>query len=239
MPRSFLTAVWSDLLLITYAVDPSIVAACLPDGLEPDTRDGMAYASLVAFDFRETRVLGTQWPGLTRFPEINLRVYARLASDGRRGVVFIRELVPRRLIVWVARLIYNEPYAHAQMRSCVDQTGDMLSVEHTWTRAGTSCRVRAETSATPTTPPNDSFAHFIKEHRWGFGRDRRGRTLVYEVEHPAWQTRRVDRLVCEVDYAALYGDRWGLLTGCEPTSTLIALGSRVEVFGCEAIGVGR
>ena len=143
MPRSFLTAVWSDLVLITYAVEPTIVAACLPQGLEPDTRDGMAYASLVAFDFRETRVLGTQWPGLTRFPEINLRVYARLASDGRRGVVFVRELVPRRLIVWVARMIYNEPYAHASMRSCVDRVGDTLTIEHAWKRAGGSYRVRA------------------------------------------------------------------------------------------------
>lgn len=231
MPRRFLSAVWSNLVLVTYRVDPGLITPLLPDGLEPDTRDGDSFVSLVAFDFHSTRVLGIRWPGLTNFPEINLRTYVRERASGRRGVVFIRELVPKRLIVAVASMVYNEPYAHASMRSRVSRDANQLSIEHTWRHAGRFHHLLAQSLSPPSTPDDDSFEHFIKEHIWGYGRDRRGRTLVYEVVHPVWQTHAVSSLELEVDFASLYGDRWGFLTNLEPVSTVIAAGSPIEVFG--------
>src|SRR5262249_58326885 len=89
----------------------------LPPGLELDRRDGRAFASLVAFDFLDTRVLGVPWPGYRNFPEVNLRFYVR--RGGERGVVFVREFVPARLVAWLARQIYNEPYTALRMSSTV------------------------------------------------------------------------------------------------------------------------
>src|SRR5690242_7043427 len=108
---SFLTARWSNLFLLTYAVPRPLLAGRLSPGLELDTRlglvddaaaerfgrDGPAFVSLVAFDFLDTRVLGVPWPGYRNFPEINLRFYVRWpTTDGagvERGVVFVREFV--------------------------------------------------------------------------------------------------------------------------------------------------
>src|SRR4051812_2159224 len=87
----FLTARWSNLCLLTYAVPRALLTPRLPPGLELDTRpgladgptadrfapDGPAFVSLVAFDFLDTRVLGVPWPGYRNFPEINLRFYVR------------------------------------------------------------------------------------------------------------------------------------------------------------------
>jgi uncharacterized protein len=109
--RPFLTARWSNLAIITWEVPPALLEPHLPAGLELDRRGGAAFASLVAFDFLGTRVWGVAWPGLSDFPEINLRFYVRLGE--RRGVVFIREFVPSPLVAWVARAIYNEPYLAA------------------------------------------------------------------------------------------------------------------------------
>src|SRR3954447_13320947 len=114
---SFLTAEWRHLCLITYAVEPQRLVRYLPPGLELDTLNGEAFVSLVAFDFLNTRVLGIPWPGYRNFPEINLRFYVR--EGERRGVAFVREFVPKRLIAWLARGLYNEPYATAPMRSVV------------------------------------------------------------------------------------------------------------------------
>jgi uncharacterized protein len=97
---AFLRAEWRRLCLLTYAVDPACLWPHLPPGLELDLREGRAFVSLVAFDFLRTRVLGVGWPGYRDFPEINLRFYVRQGS--RRGVAFIREYVPRRLIAWTA-----------------------------------------------------------------------------------------------------------------------------------------
>ena len=89
---AFLTARWTNLCLLNYAVPPSALEPHLPRGLSLDTHEGEAFISLVAFDFLDTRVLGIPWPGYRNFPEINLRFYAR--QGDRRGVVFIREWVP-------------------------------------------------------------------------------------------------------------------------------------------------
>src|SRR4051794_22295162 len=94
--RAFLTAQWTNLILANYAVPDALVLPYLPPGLELDRHEGRAFVSLVAFDFVGTRVFGIPWPGYRDFPEVNLRFYVRCGAD--RGVCFIRELVPLRLI---------------------------------------------------------------------------------------------------------------------------------------------
>src|SRR3954469_19204610 len=112
----FLTARWSNLCLFTYAVPRELLERRLPPGLELDRRDdleGEAFVSLVAFDFLDTRVLGVPWPGFRNFAELNLRFYVRHGEE--RGVVFVREFVPQRLVAWMARTLYQEPYQAAPL----------------------------------------------------------------------------------------------------------------------------
>src|SRR3989442_9486339 len=115
--RPFLTARWSKLAILTWEAPPALLEPHLPAGLELDRRDGAAFASLVAFDFLDTRVLGIPWPGFTRFPEVNLRFYVRRGE--RRGVVFIREFVPQAIVAWLARALYHEPYLGAPLERSV------------------------------------------------------------------------------------------------------------------------
>src|SRR5262249_34292929 len=106
--RPFLTANWINLFVVTYAVPPEILKPFLWPGLSLDLRGGDAFVSLVVFDFSDTRVRGISWPGYRNFPELNLRFYVRQGTE--RGVVFIREIVGKRLVAWIARTLYNEPY---------------------------------------------------------------------------------------------------------------------------------
>src|SRR3954454_24851413 len=111
MARPFLTAKWHNLFLATYAVPPATLEKRLPPGLTLDLREGNAFVSLVGFEFLDTRVMGVGCPGYRNFGELNLRFYVRLGEE--RGVVFVREFVPQRLIAWIARYLYNEPYVAA------------------------------------------------------------------------------------------------------------------------------
>src|SRR5262249_30027230 len=111
MSKPFLTAKWHNLFLATYAVPPSLLEPRLPPGLALDLRDGDAFVSLVAFESLRTLVLGVGWPGYRDFGELNLRFYVRHGEE--RGVVFLREFVPQRLVAWIARWLYNEPYLAA------------------------------------------------------------------------------------------------------------------------------
>src|ERR1043165_9319126 len=109
MARPFLQARWCNVVMMNWAVEPAMLASHVPPGMEIDTSlDGRAYASLVAFEFRETRLMGVRVPGLWSFPEVNLRFYVREKGEGedRRGVCFVREFVPARSAVLAARGLY-------------------------------------------------------------------------------------------------------------------------------------
>lgn len=234
--KPFLTATWSNLLLITYEVGAESLQLRLPEGLELDTIDGTPFVSLVAFDFLDTEVKGVKWPGFRNFPEINLRFYVREPTTGRRGVCFIRELVPSRAIARIARALYNEPYEHAKMQSAVHDNGQFIFVQHDWEWNRRPHRVRVTSNVRPHTPADDSVAHFFKEHKWGFGSSKKGETLVYEVRHPTWEVYPVRSHNIDVDFGTLYGAEFAQLTDREPYSVVHAVGSPVAVYPHDALG---
>jgi uncharacterized protein YqjF (DUF2071 family) len=226
--RPFLTAIWSNLTLVTYAVPPSLLQSTLPSGLTLEVRDGNAFVSLVAFDFLETRVMRVAWPGFVNFPELNLRTYVR--QDDRRGVLFIREYVPSGVVASMARTLYNEPYQAADMTSQINETAESVTADRLITLGGNRYRCRVRGVKPPATPPADSLEHFFKEHEWGFGRDRRGQTLRYHVEHPVWATYPVDSYDIDIGWEKLYGAQWKFLQDVEPYSVIFAIGSSVKVY---------
>ena len=224
----FLTATWSNLCILTYPVPPELLADRVPPDLELDTRDGEAFVSLVAFQFTDTRVWGIGWPGFRNFPEVNLRFYVRRGD--RRGVVFIRELVPQPFVAWMAGVFYHEPYESTPMECDVERDDGRLSVEHRWSHGGELHRVRIEAEDDPYLPDESTDAHYFKEHQWGFGLDGDANTHVYEVHHPVWETYPVERVDLDVDWDEVYGPEFDVLRKREPTSVVLAKGSPVDVF---------
>jgi len=188
--------------------------------------------SLVGFRFLHTRVFGVAIPFHRHFDEVNLRFYVRREVRGelRRGVTFIREIVPRRLIAIVARLAYNEPYVTLPMRSDVPTASTQGRVRYAWkTSAGWQ-----HMALTPHDSAALSNAHaeaaFITHHQWGYTRQRDGSTLEYRVEHARWRVWRGEQPEVNGDMAVLYGAALGDALACAPVSTLFAEGSPVTVF---------
>src|SRR5262249_5878550 len=114
----FLTANWRALAMLNYTIDPAVLRPYVPAGTELDVWNGRTFVSMVGFRFLETRLRGGAVPFHVRFEEVNLRFYVRrLVRDGwRRGVVFVKEIVPRRAIAWVARIAFGERYVALPMR---------------------------------------------------------------------------------------------------------------------------
>ncbi len=226
--RPFLSARWSYLSLFTFAVPPAVLEPRLPPGVALDTRDGQAFVSVVGLDFEETRVLGVGWPGYRAFADVNFRFYARAGE--RRGVVFIREIVPHRLISLLARWLYGEPFRSADVRSHVSEEGPLLLVERTFEIEGRKNVLRARAERAPFTPGPDSLEHFLKERAWGFSRSRAGHAEAFEVRHPVWECLLVRDFALELDWATVYGPEWSFLQGAAPASVALAVGSEVSVF---------
>ncbi|MGI9174091.1 MAG: YqjF family protein [Rhodothermales bacterium] len=230
----FLTAHWANLTLLTYRVPPRALEPYLPPGTEPDVQDGSAFASLVGFDFLDTRVLGIPWPGFRNFPEFNLRLYVRRGEE--RGVVFVREIVPQRFVAWVARTLYGEPYYAAPIHNERTETSDRLAMTYRFTWQGRPQTMHVEGAKPATTPGLSSDAHYFKEHQWGFGTTRTGKIIRYEVAHPTWRTYNVQSYRLDLDWAHVYGPGWAFLQDEEPFSVVLAEGSDVRVYWRSGLG---
>jgi uncharacterized protein len=233
--RTFLTAEWRHLLMLNYAVSPDLLRAYVPPGTELDTWEGTTYLSLVGFLFLRTRVLGVPIPLHRDFEEVNLRFYVRRrAPDGwRRGVVFIREIVPRRAIALVARIGYHEPYRAMPMRHRVDLENGTLraggQVEYAWRHRRRWHSIHATVAGTPRSPAAGSEAEFITEHYWGYTARRDGGCSEYRVEHEPWQVWPVEAAGIDCDVEAVYGARFMEPLATLPRSAFVADGSPVLV----------
>jgi uncharacterized protein YqjF (DUF2071 family) len=241
MPSTFLTAEWRKLIMAQYEVDPVVLTPYLPPGVELDFyRNGTqsrCYVSLVGFLFDRVRVKGVAIPFHTRFEEVNLRFYVTRTEPGgatKRGVVFIREFVPRAAITWVANSIYEEPYATLAMRHSIVASADTLNVRYDWRHrvAGRSTWHSLAVEAEPTPQPiaPDSEEEFLTEHYWGYTKRSRGSTSEYGVVHPRWSIYPIRSFSIQADFAALYGPEFAHLDHAAPASILLAEGSSVSVL---------
>lgn len=231
--KPFLEAEWSNLCIVTYPVPPEILEERVPEPLELDTRNGNAFASLVAFDFQKTKVWRVGWPGFRSFPEVNLRFYVR--HGDRRGVMFIREFVPQPFVAWMAGVFFGEPYEALPMESEVRREDGLITVDHQWTHGGTIQRLELTAEEESSPPEESSDAYYFSDHRWGFGRDGDDETIVYEVQHPLWETHPVTSLDIDVDWDEVYGHEWDVLRNRDPVSVVLAKGSPVRVFSKEPL----
>src|SRR5437764_1277540 len=136
MLKPFLTANWKYLAMLNFLVDPELLAPRVPTGTELDFHNGETYLSVVGFLFYHTVVMGVPIPRHRNFEEVNLRFYVRKKSgdEWRRGVVFVRELVPKIAIAVTARVFYGEPYLAVPMRSEVTDRDGEVSARYEWRR---------------------------------------------------------------------------------------------------------
>jgi uncharacterized protein len=233
--KIFLTAEWRHLAMLNYEVEPSVLRPLVPSHTELDAWNGKTFISLVGFRFLKTKVLGLAIPFHQNFEEVNLRFYVRHKSGGewRRGVVFIKEIVPRWAIATVARVVYNENYAAMPMRHSLDVEAGTIkkdgAVEYGWRYQGEWNHLRAVTQGAAQRLVAGSEEEFITEHYWGYAAQKNGGCMEYQVEHPSWRVWQVSQHSLHCDVAALYGEKYAEALSCEASSAFVADGSPIVV----------
>lgn len=227
---TFLQAEWRKLAMANYAVDPLLVQQYLPAKTEIDFWNGTCYVSLVGFMFQQTRLKGVRIPFHTDFEEVNLRFYVRFNDNGewKRGVVFIKEIVPKPALTFVANVVYHEKYETMPMEHEWINSDDSLSVEYRW-RKGTWHSLRVVTEKIPAPIKPHSEEEFITEHYWGYTKVNDRTTSEYGVEHPRWDVYPTKAYAIDVDFGRVYGNAFDFLKKETPRSVFLAEGSAIQV----------
>ncbi len=222
--------------MLNHTVDPRLLTPFVPHDTEIDFENGETFLSVVGFLFLDTRLLGVPIPLHRDFEEVNLRFYVRRksADTWRRGVVFIRELVPRHAIALVARACYSENYFALPMRHEIEHVDSNLKVEFSWRRGRKWESFWMSATGEPQIIPAGTHAEFITEHYWGYTSLRSG-CGEYRVEHPRWKIWNAIGFEFNADVATLYGEQFAETLNQPPRSAFIADGSPITIHRREIL----
>ncbi len=215
---------WSELLFAHWPVPAEVLRPALPERLRPhlDTFDGSAWLGVVPFVMSRVRGrLGPfplpAVPGLSRFPELNLRTYVTV--DGKPGVWFFSLDAQHRLAVRVARWTFGLPYFDARMTCEINHAGNgSASAVYRSRRthrgvppAELDARYRATGEPFVTTP--GTLPDFLTA-RYCLYALKRGRLVRGDIGHAPWRLRDAAWDLNRLDMTRLIGIE---LPGVEPT----------------------
>lgn len=228
---SFLKAEWRKLAIANYIINKHVLSKYIPAGTELDLWEDKCYVSLVGFMFKNTKILGVKIPYHINFEEVNLRFYVKRFEDGtwKRGVVFIKEIVPKRALTLVANTIYNENYETLPMEHHWTSENGIRSVEYKWKKQQIWNSIKVRASMDTFKIDHNSESEFITEHYWGYAKVNEIKSNEYEVTHPRWDVYEVEDYEIEVDFKSIYGNEFEFLNSVQPHSVMLAEGSEITV----------
>jgi uncharacterized protein YqjF (DUF2071 family) len=202
-----------------------------------DLWNDQCYVSLVGFRFINTKLKGISLPFHRDFEEINLRFYVRY-KDGntlKRGVTFIKEIVPKPALTLVANSFYSEKYVTLPTRHRCNLDNHSMKVAYEWKHQGAWDSIEVTASHTGVDIMPASEEEFITEHYWGYTQINDRLSSEYQVEHPRWQTYPVIAHKISVRFGELYGVEFEMLKDSIPQSIMLAEGSLISVRGATKI----
>jgi uncharacterized protein len=227
----FLKAKWTNIIMANYAINPSVLAPYLPYGVELDLFEGKAYVSLVGFMFENTRIFNLPVPLLGTFEEVNLRFYVKRTEGNivKRGVVFINETVPYKLVAWIANALYKESYTCVPTKHTHTFTSATKQISYAWFKNKQWNNITVDANIANQTMVNNSCEQFIFEHYYGYTKISETETEEYKINHPSWLVNTVTNHNISCDFKAMYGNSFEFLNSVQPTNIFIAEGSAIEV----------
>lgn len=227
----FLKANWEHIIMANYEIDPEILIPFLPRGVSLDLFEGKAYVSLVGFMFKKTKIFNIPIPWLGTFEEINLRFYVK-RKDGdtiKRGVVFVNETIPYRLVAWMANKLYKEHYTVVPTKHHFNQTEQNQQLKFEWLLNKKWNSIFVEAATQSRAMESNSFEQFIYEHYYGYTKVNEDTTEEYRLQHPSWAVYNVYNHTIDCNFSEMYGDEFSILNHSQPAAVFVAKGSSVKI----------
>lgn len=217
-----ITANWKNLVILNYKCPPEILKRYLPLGSTLDYFNGETYLSLVAFQFFNTKIFGIPAFGHENFPEINLSFYVK--KNGKRAVAFIKEIVDKPFVAYIANKIWKEHYQTETIKTDIQKNYPYYDLQFT---IPDKLAIKIEADPVPETLREGSLEEFITEHSWGVSTDKCN--SMYQLDHPKWLKHNVLDYKIEGDLKKIYPDDLQRVLEKDPNSAFVCNGSKVTI----------
>lgn len=231
MTGTFLSARWENLIMANYSIDPELLTPYLPKGVELDFYENKTFVSLVGFMFKKTSLFQVPIPLLGTFEEINLRFYVKKLEGNtvKRGVVFINETVPYKIVAWLANQLYKEHYIAIPTKHTIEISNLSKDITYQWKINNEWNHISVNASVENKEMGVGSIEEFIFEHYYGYTKIDEQLSQEYRVNHPRWKVNHVQEYSINCNFRAMYGNSFSILSNHKPHSVILAEGSPITV----------
>lgn len=186
-----MTQTWHDLLFAHWPIPAAALRSLAPVQLPLETFDGQCWIGVVPFHMSHIHRRGVPpLPGLSRFPELNVRTYVNL--DGKPGVYFFSLDAANRVAVWAARRFYHLPYFFARMSA--KQKDECITYDSSRQGGEADFRARYRPVAPVQLREPGSLEHWLTE-RYCLYTEVNGSVFRAEVHHQQWPLQDAE---CEI-----------------------------------------
>jgi uncharacterized protein YqjF (DUF2071 family) len=211
---------WHDLLFAHWPIDAATLRSLVPAELPLDAFEGRCWLGIAPFRMSHIHARGVPpLPGLSRFPELNVRTYVSL--DGKPGVYFFSLDAANRIAVWAARTFFRLPYFQAEM-TCETRNDEILY--HSRRRTGPAeFRARYRPIRPVELRRRGSLEHWLTE-RYCLYTVSGGHVYRAEIHHEPWPLQDAEATIEVNTMAAAAGIQ---LPHVEP---LLQFAGRLEVL---------
>jgi uncharacterized protein YqjF (DUF2071 family) len=193
---------WRNLSFLHFSIDPEKVSNYLPKGVEIDTFNGKAWVGLVAFRIEGSRPRwGTAIPGLSSFPELNVRTYVKREGFDP-AIVFLSIDAAPWLACWMARTLYKVPYRKATLEA--KRVASLVEYRSDRDDKPASTFIRAKVGEELPRAAPGTLEHFLTE-RYRFFTRHRGKLLTACVQHPQYRLRALNVEVYQSNHPQALG----------------------------------
>ena len=191
---------WRNVAFIHWQCDPEMLRPLLPANLEVDTFDGAVWIGLTPLTIEQSRPPAV--PGLSSFPETNLRTYV-IGPDGRDGLWFFSLEADSLSTVIAARCLLGVPYRWAAMT--VDRTPQRCTYVSRRRRRSTVIGHHIVVGLGSAVAADDVALADWLTGRWRAWSAVNGRLMVVPVEHEPWPLVSAGLVQIDENLTALAG----------------------------------
>ena len=230
MNKTFLKASWENLIMANYEVEPALLMPYLPKGVELDFYQSKTYVSLVGFMFKNTSLFGVPIPFFGSFEEINLRFYVRKIEGEKikKGVVFINETVPFKIVALLANKLFKEHYISIPTKHSI-HIDIKKNIKYEWKRNRKWNSISVSANIEKHTIEAETMEQFIFERYFGFTKINDNLSQEYRINHAKWMTNNIIEAEVTCDFENMYGKSFSVLNNTAHSSIMLAEGSLISV----------
>ena len=236
-PKGFISGELRHVAMLNFEIEPEALSPHVPRCTELDSWQGKTFVSMVGSLFVRPRVFGFPLMLQRRFAKVDLRFYVRreTSKGTRRGVVFIKQMVPKQAIAAVGRCLHGEAFVALPMDYRVDLSElsgtSRGSIEYKWYHHGRWNGFHIEIKNGAGFSLQDSEEEFTMDRYWGYSALPDGSCLEYRIEHPKWRLWESSATAFTCEDPEAFGQDLGSCLIRSPSSAFVAEGSPVTLYG--------